>query len=230
MLRALSLLTFIAVAGCDAFSEADPAWTRAGAVATFDYAPGPDSLKTHGPVPQPLYRAVPAGERALEMVVVASANWRRTDRHVEWRDAGASAHPYPQFHPDVPLPLFDDDIEVVEDGVAVVVDVDCYGGGWLGGGSSGRLSYVRVPNQAGTVQTYGNCERSSDLTTVTSSASGPETVTVPAGTFSAIRVESPIYAGGTLVEWWSWEVGLVRLDALNEAGVLRGRFVRSAGG
>lgn len=60
-----------------------------------------------------------------------------------------------------------------------------------------------------------------------------EMVTVPAGTFEAIVIEGPAHPDGhgpLGVEWWSWEVGLVRYDALRYDGVLQGRFERSAGG
>jgi hypothetical protein len=59
-----------------------------------------------------------------------------------------------------------------------------------------------------------------------------ETVTVPAGTFEAVVIEGPAHpdgSGATGIEWWSWEVGLVRYDALRYDGVLQGRFVRAAG-
>ncbi|WP_420455209.1 hypothetical protein [Rubrivirga sp.] len=229
-MRPLLFLAALALAGCDALSpDSGPTWAEAGAVAVFDYEPGPDSLRafvsdgTSG-----AHRTVEARARGFEMAVVASERWRRTDRHVVWRSADAPG--FTSFGADVPFPLDDEDIEVVEDGIAVVVDVDCTGGGWVSGGSRGRLSFVRAPNRPGTLEEFGNCQRSYDLGGVSYPATGPEPVTVPAGTVSAIRVERPLYDGGTTVEWWSWEAGLVRLDVLAADGTLRGRFVRSAGG
>ena len=228
MRLALVILASFAVVGCDAVSDDRPGWAEIGAVAVFDYQAGPDSLRpfvsdgTSG-----AFRALSSQPRAFEMAVVASERWRRTDRHVVWR-ATALPPAFVSFGSDVPFPLADDDVEVVADGVAVVVDVDC-SGGWLSGSSGGRLSFLRAPNRTGTIEEFGNCQRSHDLSGITYSATGPETVTVPAGTFSAIRVERPLYAGGVTIEFWTPEAGLVRLDVVGAEGVLRGRFVRSAG-
>ncbi|WP_412062409.1 hypothetical protein [Rubrivirga sp. IMCC45206] len=231
-MRVALLLALLAVAGCDAFGGTpDPAWTEAGAVAVFDYTPGPDSIYTWGVAAEGTYAAVPATPRALEMRIVASPDWRRTDRYVDWRDTAAPDFTLSQFQSVFELPLDDADVEVADDGLAVVVDVDCSGGGWVSGGSSGRLAFIRVPNRAGTVQDINNCGHSGALTGPTFPATGPESVTVPAGTFSAIRIETPVvgYPGGTAVEWWSWDAGLVRLDVVGPEGGLRGRFERSAG-
>ncbi len=227
----LALLLLVALAGCDIASDSAPAWTEAGAVAVFDYTPGPDSIYTWGVAAEGTYAAVPATRRVLEMRMVASPDWRRTDRHVDWRDTAAPEFALSQFQSVFELPLDEDDVEVADDGLAVVVDVDCSGGGWVSGGSRGRLAFIRVPNRAGTVQEFGDCSRSGDLTGPTFPATGPESVTVPAGTFSAIRVETAVaaYPGGSAIEWWSWEAGLVRLDVVGPEGVLRGRFERSAG-
>lgn len=226
----LALIALVAVAGCDAFGDSAPAWTEAGAVAVFDYTPGPDSIYTWGVAAEGTFAAVPATPRALEMRMVASPDWRRTDRYVDWRDTAAPEFTLSQFQSVFELPLDEDDVEVADDGLAVVVDVDCSGEGWLIGGSGGRLAFIRVPNRPGTVQAFGNCGRSGALTGPTYPATGPEPVTVPAGTFSAIRVETEVvgYPGGTAVEYWSWEAGLVRLDVVGPEGVLRGRFERSA--
>lgn len=231
-MRALPLLlALVALAGCDAFGPDAPAWAAPGAVAVFDYAPGPDSIYANGTAGAGTYAAVPATPRALAMRVVASPEGYRTDRHVEWGDPAVPGHgPTPFASAGIALPLNDDSVEMAADGLAVVVDVDCAEGGWVGGGTRGRLAFIRVPNRAGTLQEFGNCERSGDLTGPTFPATGPEPVTVPAGTFEAIRIETPVYGypGGTAVEYWSWDVGLVRLDIVNPEGALRGRFERSA--
>ncbi|MGB3541448.1 hypothetical protein [Rubrivirga sp.] len=222
-----SLVILLVLSGCDALGDSDPAWTEAGAVALFDYEPGPDSLRAFvfdGVDGEHL--RLPSRPRGFEMTVVASPDWRWTDRYVSWKQAGATGGAFTSFSTEISLPLEDENIEVVEVGLAVVKSVDC-SGGWFSG-SSGRLSFVRVPNQSGTVEEFANCQRSYDLEGQTYPATGPETVTVPAGTFSVIRVERPVYSGGKTVEFWSWEAGLVRLDAVSPDGTLRGRFVRSA--
>ncbi len=211
----LGLALLLAVAGCDAFSDDGPAWAQPGTVATFDYLSGPDSLHTYGP-----FRAIPDTPAAVRMTTVrASDRGRKSDRYVVWESPGYEGYRTP-FASELTFPLDDEDIKLGEDGLMVVVPHDCTGNGWFGG-SSGALAYVRVPRRAGTLQAYGHC---SNEPAAPFPATGPEAVTVPAGTFQAIRIER-----GRQVEWWSWEVGLVRLDVFGYEDELQGRFVRSAG-
>lgn len=215
----LALAALVAVAsGCDAFGDDGPAWTQAGAVATFDYAPGPDSLFVLGPGREPPFRRAPTTERAVEMRIVDADRTAYTDRQVRWTDPG---HPSSRFTYEARLPLSGDDIDVGPDGLRVTVAHDCpYIGLRRTGGSSGPLTFVRVPRTLGPLDVWTDCSRSS----LAYEAVRTETITVPAGTFEAVVVEGP-----GVVEWWSWEAGLVRLDVVRYDGVLQGRFVRSTG-
>lgn len=216
MRAALALLALLA--GCDFAAESGPAWTEVGAVATFDYAPGPDSLFALGAGFAPPYARAASAARAVEMRVAASGDWRRTDRHVEWADPGETGGS--RFEGEVRLPLDDDDVDVTDDGLRVTTAYQCVGNGWFGG-SSGSVAFVRVPRTTGRIQTYTSCSNGPGALL---EAARIETVTVPAGTFEAVVIEA-----FDQTEWWSWEAGLVRLDVVNDEGALRGRFVRSAG-
>lgn len=220
MARVVLLLTLFALAGCDAVGgDTAPSWVEAGAVAVFDYEPGPDSLYSRGLRSDEPYRAVPATPRIVQLEVVRAEDWRRTDRFVRWRESADPAYTLTRFAGDVSFPLDDDDIGVNEYGLTVSVATQCTGNGWVGGSSS-SLAFVRVPRTTGRLQTYGNCANGPGAAF---DATGPETVTVPAGTFQAIRIDR-----GRVVEFWSWEAGLVRLDVVGHGGALRGRFLRSA--
>ncbi len=224
----LALAVLLAVAGCDAFSDDGPAWTEVGAVATFDYTPGPDSLSVLGPGRTPPFRRAPATARAVEMRVVRADRWDYTDRRVEWGDPGG---PDGLSRFDTGLPMRGDDVEIGADGLTVTVAHDCPDLGLRRPGSaesSGPLTFTRVPRAAsGAFDVWGDCTRNP----LFYRAVRTERVTVPAGTFEAVVIEGPAQPDGTGaggVEWWSWEVGLVRYDVLRYDGVLQGRFERSA--
>ena len=230
MRPALALALLVALAGCDALAGDDaPAWARVGAVATFDYAPGADSLFVLGPGREPPFRRAPAAERAVEMRVVGADRWAYTDRQVRWADPG-SRDGLSRFTHEARLPLEGDDVDVGPHGLRVTVAHDCPDIGLRRpGGAGGPLTFVRVPREAGAaLDVWGDCTRSP----LHYRAVRTERVTVPAGTFECVVVEGPAHPdgqGALGVEWWSWEVGLVRYDVLRYDGVLQGRFVRSAG-
>ena len=142
MRLALLLLVALAVVGCDSARDDGPSWTLAGAVATFDFAPGPDSLRifvadTNGGGE---HRAAEAQAPAVRMRVLDSPGWRRTDRYVEWQEVPPPGAAWADYDVDAHFPLDDGDVELVEDGLAVVVDVDCYGSGFGGGFGGGGYS------------------------------------------------------------------------------------------
>lgn len=230
MRLALVLLAALAT-GCDAFDDG-PAWTQVGAVATFDYVPGPDSLLVLGPGQTPPWRRAPSTPRAVEMHVVADGGpGTHTGARVEWRDPGAGPLPS-RFQYEARLPLSNARIDATVEGLTVTVPHDCpIRGLWRvrTTAEAGPLTFVRVPRAAvGPIDVWGDCTRSP----LYYRAVRTEAVTVPAGTFEAVVIEGPAHPDGQGplgVEWWSWEVGLVRYDALRYDGVLRGRFVRSAG-
>lgn len=227
-----ALLLAPLVAGCDALADDGPAWAVVGEVATFDYEPGPDSLSVLGPGRTPPFRREPATSRAVEMHVVADRGpGTHTGRRVEWRDPGAGPLPS-RFQHEARLPLSDARIDATGAGLTVTVPHDCPDPGLRRPQSTteaGPLTFVRVPRAAvGALDVWGDCARSP----LFYRAVRTETVTVPAGTFEAVVIEGPGHPDGTGptgIEWWSWEVGLVRYDALRYDGVVQGRFVRSAG-
>ena len=230
-MRPALLLALLLVAGCDAVSgDGGPAWAEVGATATFDYVPGPDSLSVLGPGGEPPFRRAPAVARAVEMRVVEAERGAYTDRQVRWVDPG-SRDGRSRFTHEARLPLEGDDVDVDQDGLRVTVAHDCPDVGLRrAGGAGGPLTFVRVPRAAGAaLDVWGDCTRSP----LSYRAVRTERVTVPAGTFEAVVVEGPAHPDGSGplgVEWWSWEAGLVRYDALRYDGVLQGRFERSAGG
>lgn len=219
MPRAPVLLAVLVLTGCDLFTEADPLWTEPGAVATFDYEPGPTPLLTRqsGEV-----APEPAGERVVSMLVTEADRWEKADREVVWREPSDLGGYTTRFrNPGVSFPLDDDVFDLSDDGLRVVVAHQCTGNGWTGGGS-GSLAWVRVPRTSGTILPWGNCSREPGTGYP---ATASVTVTVPAGTFETVRIEH--WDG---VEYWNWEVGLVRYDVLRYDGEPQGRFVRSAAG
>lgn len=228
-MRTVSLLLLLALAGCDAFSADGPGWSQVGAVAAFDYSPGPDSLSVLGPGREPPFRRAPSATRTVEMVVVEGDRGDYTDRRIRWRDLGAPGATS-RFQSEARLPLADARIDVSGDGLTVTVAHDCPDLGLRTTAGAGPLTFVRVPRAAPqTLDVWGECTRSP----LYYRAVRVETVTVPAGTFEAVVIEGPAHPDGTGPtgrEWWSWEVGLVRYDALRYDGVLQGRFERSAGG
>ena len=234
----LALAVGLLFAGCDALTDDGPAGAEVDAVALFDYTPGPDSLSVLGPGRTPPFRRAPATPRAVEMRVVSdSGPGTHTGRRVEWRDPGAG--PLPSRFSEARLPLSGARIDVSDDGLTETVPHDCpdlglwrvraTAGGSGGSGSAGPLTFVRVPRAAeGPIDVWADCARSP----LHYRAVRVEAVTVPAGTFEAVVIEGPAHpdgSGATGIEWWSWEVGLVRYDALRYDGVLQGRFVRAAG-
>ncbi|PAP76529.1 hypothetical protein [Rubrivirga marina] len=230
MRASLVALLLLSIAGCDLVSDDGPAWTEVGAVATFDYTPGPDSLSVLGPGRTPPFRRAPATPRAVEMHVVADGGpGTSTGRRVAWRDPGADS-PLSRFA-EAGLPLSDARVDVSSEGLTVTVPHDCPDLGlWRvrSTAEAGPVTFVRVPREAaGALDVWGDCTQSP----LHYRAVRVETVTVPAGTFEAVVIEGPAHPDGTGalgVEWWSWEAGLVRYDALRYDGVLQGRFVRSA--
>jgi len=219
-MRALTALAaLVLIAGCDAFSGGGPAWAEAGAVAAFDYTPGPDSLWAFGPGNEPPYRRAAAADRAVVMRIDAGESHEPADRRVTWGEPSDGSRS--RFVSDVRFPLDHASIEVKGDGLRIVRHTGC--GGGLIGGTRGTTSVLRVPKVTGLLQEVGDCPTGPGRTLESARF---ETVTVPAGTFEVVVIEDPHY---DQVEYWSWDAGLVRLDVFNGEGALRGRFVRSAG-
>jgi hypothetical protein len=153
-----------------------------------------------------------------------------TGARVVWRDPGGGPLPF-RFQHEARLPLSGARIDVSADGLKETVAHDCPDLGLRvrSAAEASPLTFVRVPRQAPeALDVWADCARSP----LHYRAVRVEAVTVPAGTFEAVVVEGPAHpdgSGATGVEWWSWEVGLVRYDALRYDGVLQGRFVRAAG-
>ncbi len=225
-MRAL-FLSVLLLAGCDAGSGDGPAWAQPGAVATFDYEPGPDTLSVTGPG-----RALPFGRpaslaRAVEMRITDSGRYGYTGRGVRWSDVGFPSAES-RFDSEARLPLRGQDIGASADGLTVTVLHDCPDPGLRRASPDGPLTFLRVPTRAsGALDVWGDCSRSP----LYYRAVRAERVTVPAGTFDTVVIEGPTLpnAEGALgVEYWSEEVGLVRYEASRYDGVLQARFSRSA--
>lgn len=225
----VAVLLLLTLAGCDALSDSDPEWARVGAAATFDYTPGADSLSVLGLGGEPPFSRAASTPRAVTMRVVAADRGDYTDRRIRWHDVGASGQPS-RFRYEARLPLADERVGVDEDGLTGTVVHDCPDIGLRTTSAAGPLTFLRVPRAAPrALEVWSDCSRSP----LYYRAVRVETVTVPAGTFEAVVIEGPAHpdgSGAVGIEWWSWEAGLVRYDALRYDGVLQGRFERSSGG
>ena len=212
----LAALTVLAFGGCDMLTDdPGPVWTRVGTDALYDYAPGPDSLHDY----TPSYIAIPPRQHAVRMRVEPAPGWSRAELAVTW-DAPGFPDPVSPFYNELIFPLENEHLDVSPRGLKVVVPARC-----TGGIPQGTASWVRVPRTPTDVQELAPCSLDARRRY---RAVGTETVTTPEGTFEAFVLEGPAPLGGPFREYWAWEAGLLRLDVLNEAGVLRGRFTRSS--
>ncbi len=211
----LALLAF-SLGGCDTLNgDNGPMWTRDGSSAHFDYTPGLDSLHDYTPA----YVAIPATQRAVRMFAGPAPSWSRADVVVRW-DAPGFSDPVSPFYNELIFPLEEDNLVVSPRGLEVVVPARC-----SGGIPSGSASWVRVPRTPTDVQELAACSLSPGRLY---RAVGTVMIPTPEGSFEAFILEGPAPMGGTFREFWNWEIGLLRLDVLNEDGVLRGRFTRSS--
>ena len=133
-MRVPLLVLVLVLAGCDSFGGSDaPAWAQAGARLTYDYTPGPDSLRYGFP-----RRALPATPAVVQMTVRESAAYGSVE--ASWYAPDGSI---PRYEPYYRLPLYGDYLAVTERGIEVVIPRGCHGG--LLSPPAGTTSYVRVP-------------------------------------------------------------------------------------
>jgi hypothetical protein len=153
------------------------------------------------------------------MYAAPAPGWSRADIVVRW-DAPGFSDPVSPFYNELIFPLEEENLVVSPGGLEVVVPARC-----AGGIPSGSASWVRVPRTPADVQELAACSLSPGRRYL---AAGTVMVATPEDSIEAFVLEGPAPIRGTVREYWNWERGLLRLDVLNEDGVLRGRFTRSS--
>ncbi len=210
-MRALSLVAvLLTFAGCDTAVDS-AAWYDAGTVATFDYQAGDVPLARANLEP------IPSAERAVVMSF-DEQSFCPGATCVQWFVAGQQQIASQEFS--TSFPLQDATVRETETGLGIVYPARCSGS--YVQGPQGSVTLTRVPRTPSDIYTLTPC-RTFEEPRLALSSRGRETIVTPAGTFDTVVLDS-----GDSVEFWNWDVGLVRVDLLTGEGQLRGRFVRSA--
>ena len=209
-MRAHLLLFVLALlVGCDSATP-EATWYDAGVSATFDYQAGTVPLQRVDGTP------IPDRQRAVVMRF-GELNFCPNAVCVGWETPDQQQLASYEFF--VGFPLDNETIRASDTGLGVVYPAQCSGSYIQGPRSS--VTLTRVPSTPSDVYTLTPCS-TYDPPRLALSSRGTETVQTPAGTFEAI-----VLADDFSVEYWNWEVGLVRYDVMTGDGQLRGRFVRS---